>query len=257
MSRRSKQVKTMNQPFEVQVTIDRNGAKPLYQQIAEPLEQAIVSGIVPPGELVEDEISMAKRLDVSRPTARRALQELVNRGLLTRRRGVGTRVTPSQVHRPLALSSLNADLIKAGFTPTTKVLSYEIIEASADEAQMLGLSESDGVLKISRLRSVDGQPLAILTNHMPLELAPEWSQLQETGLYDSFEQKGIHIASATQVVGARAATAEESKILGDEPKAALLTMERTAYTAEGRVVEVGRHVYRPSLYSFRFTLFAQ
>ncbi|MDO5728341.1 MAG: GntR family transcriptional regulator [Actinomycetaceae bacterium] len=246
----------METPFQLNVTIERHSSTPLYQQIAEPLEQAIIAGEVAPGELVEDEISMAKRLQVSRPTARRALQELVNRGLLTRRRGVGTRVTPSQIHRPLELSSLNDDLIKAGFTPTTRVLSYEIIEAGPLEAKLLNLSEGDGVLLTTRLRSIDGQPLAILTNHLPLELAPEWAELQRDGLYDCFANRGIKIASATQVIGARSATSREAELLDEDSRAPLLTMERTAYTEDGKIVEVGNHVYRPTLYSFRFTVFA-
>ncbi|MDO5049059.1 MAG: GntR family transcriptional regulator [Actinomycetaceae bacterium] len=246
----------MDEPYQLMVDIDRDSSVPLYQQISEPLEHAIISGQIAPGQLVEDEISMARRLEVSRPTARRALQELVNRGLLTRRRGVGTRVTPSQIHRPLELSSLNDDLVEAGYKPSTRVLSYEIIEAGPEEAQMLGLEVGDGVLLSSRLRSVDGQPLAILTNHLPLDLAPTWKELQESGLYECFARRNIKIASASQKIGARQATPAEAEILTEETKAPLLTMERTAYTEDGRIVEVGNHVYRPSLYSFRFTVFA-
>lgn len=246
----------MEEPFQLDIDIDRDSSVPLYQQISEPLEKAIISGEVSPGQLIEDEISMARRLEVSRPTARRSLQELVNRGLLTRRRGVGTRVTPSQIHRPLELSSLNDDLINAGYKPTTRVLSYEVIEAGQEEAQMLGLKEGDGVLLSSRLRSVDGQPLAILTNHLPLDLAPSWKEMQDYGLYECFARRNVKIASARQIIGAREATVEEAELLSEEPKAPLLTMARTAYTPDGRIVEVGNHVYRPSLYSFRFTLFA-
>lgn len=246
----------MDEPYQLIVDIDRDSTVPLYQQIADPLEQAIISGEVSPGQLIEDEISMANRLEVSRPTARRALQELVNRGLLTRRRGVGTRVTPTQTHRPLELSSLNDDLIEAGYRPSTRVLSYEVIEAGREEAQMLGIEEGEGILLSSRLRSVDGQPLAILTNHLPLDLAPSWKEMQEYGLYECFTRRNIKIASAQQKIGARRATAEEAALLSEEPNSPLLTMARTAYTEDGRIVEVGNHVYRPSLYSFRFTVFA-
>lgn len=246
----------MDKPFHLIVDIDRDSAVPLYQQIADPLEHAIISGEVTPGRLIEDEISMANRLEVSRPTARRALQELVNRGLLTRRRGVGTRVTPTQIHRPLELSSLNDDLVEAGYKPSTRVLSYEIIEAGPEETSMLGVNEGDGVLLSSRLRSVDGQPLAILTNHLPIDVAPRWREMQDYGLYECFARHNIKIASARQKIGARQATAEEAELLTEEPKAPLLTMARTAYTEDGRIIEVGNHVYRPSLYSFQFTVFA-
>lgn len=198
---------------------------------------------------------MAHRLDVARPTARRALQELANKGLLTRRRGVGTRVTPPHVHRPMKLSSLNEDLALAGFSPSTKVLSYQVREASAEEAEQLGVQPGEGILAVSRLRYADDHPLAILTNLIPLDIAPSWQELGDNGLYQCLHQRGIDIAAASQEIGARGATPEEADTLGEQPGAPLLTMHRVGRTAEGRAVEVGRHVYRPSLYSFRFSLF--
>jgi len=63
------------------------------------------------------------------------------------------------------------------------------------------------------------------------------------------------VTSARQVIGARGANAKEAEDLGEEEGAPLLTMERTGYAADGRVVEFGQHVYRPSLYSFHFSLF--
>ncbi|MEA5155921.1 GntR family transcriptional regulator [Raineyella sp.] len=246
----------MSDHYEPTVVIDRDSDEPLYRQIAEPIEQAIISGELPSGARIEDEISMAQRLDVSRPTARRALQELVNRGLLTRRRGVGTTVTPPQVHRPIELTSLYDDLTREGFTPTTKVLSYEVHEADEEEADRLAVEPGTGVVRIVRLRSVDNRPLAVLTNLIPIDLAPSWTDLNEHGLYRCFNEHGIHIATAKQVIGARAATAEEAELLAEEPGAPLLTMSRSAYDSAGRVVEFGNHVYRPSLYSFDLTLVA-
>ena len=122
----------MDKAYTPVIMIDRDSTIPLYEQIARPIEAAIVSGELPAGAMIEDEVSMAQRLDVARPTARRALQELVTKGLLSRRRGVGTRVTPTHVHRPMKLSSLNEDLSDAGFIPSTKVLSYLVREASAE-----------------------------------------------------------------------------------------------------------------------------
>src|SRR5699024_4506143 len=143
-------------------------------QIAQPIETAIASGAILPGDLIEDEISMAKRLEVARPTARRALQELANKGLLTRRRGSGTRVAPRHVHLPMKLSSLNEDLVDAGFSPKTKVLDYRIRECDQLESEQLEISVGDGILAIARLRYVDSRPLALMNNLIPLDLSPDW-----------------------------------------------------------------------------------
>lgn len=246
----------MGETFMPQIALDRKSSTPLYEQIAQPIEAAILSGALAAGAMIEDEVSMAQRLDVARPTARRALQELANRGLLTRRRGVGTRVTPPHVHRPMKLSSLNEDLSHAGLVPTTKVLSYTVREAEEDEAKQLEIEPGEVILAISRLRYADGHPLAILNNRIPLDVAPSWVQLSEHGLYHCLRARGIDITAASQEIGAREATAEEAKTLGEEPGAPLLTMERIGRTADGRAVEIGQHVYRPSMYSFRFSLFA-
>lgn len=246
---------SLDSTFQPEISLDRESAIPLYEQIARPIEAAILSGSLPPGAMLEDEISLAKRLDVARPTARRALQELAHKGMVTRRRGIGTRVTPPHVRRPMKLSSLNEDLIQAGFTPSTRVLSYEVREANPDEAKRFDIEPGTGILSVSRLRMADDHPLAILTNLLPIDVAPSWQELGEHGLYHCLHTRGIDITSASQEIGAREATADEARLLDEQPGSPLLTMQRIGHTADGRTVEIGTHVYRPSLYSFRFTLF--
>ena len=248
---------TLDEPFALSVNLDRGAAVPLYHQIAEPLETLILSGKLETGQLIEDEVSMAQRLNVSRPTARRALQDLVARGLLTRRRGVGTRVTPTHVRRPLALTSLNDDLIKDGLTPRTEVLSYEVKLALEEESDLLGCEIGQEVVRIERRRWIDDRRLAVLTNLLTIEVAPTLTQLSSNSLYECLEQRGIHPTAAHQVVGARLADAEQADQLGVAPGDALLTMHRTAYDSAGSVVEYGSHILNAELFSFQFNLSAE
>ena len=246
-----------DQPYVAAIHLDRSSPVPLYHQIAQPLEELITSGSLEPGQLIEDEISMARRLSVSRPTARRALQDLVGRGLLTRRRGVGTRVTPSHVRRQLSLTSLNDDLIKAGFDPRTEVLSYEVKLAREEEAALLACPVDTEIVSIERRRWINDRRLAVLRNLLPARIAPSFTELSSHGLYACLEERGIHPVSARQSVGARTATPKDAEQLGVEPGAALLTMERTAYDSSGNVVEHGAHIYCADLYSFQVTLTAE
>lgn len=243
--------------FVPRVRIDRDSPTPLYEQISNPIETAILSGELAPGSLIEDEVSMAGRLRVARPTARRALQELVAKGLVSRQRGVGTRVNPRYVHRAMELSSLYEDLLRAGFAPTTKVLTYEVREATQEEGETMELPAGSVVLAITRLRFADQQPLALMRNRLPVDIAPTWEELNASGLYDCLRSKGIEIVTATQEVGAREVSADEGELLEELPGAPVLTMRRIGRSSSGRVVELGEHVYRPSLYSFKFSLFAQ
>jgi len=155
----------------------------------------------------------------------------------------------------MKLSSLNDDLAEAGFSPTTRVLSYEVREASPEEAEKLSIPRGEGLLAVRRLRYADDHPLALMTNLIPLDIAPTWQELGESGLYRCLAARGVEVTSARQVIGARGANVKEAEDLGEEEGAPLLTMERTGYAADGRVVEFGQHVYRPSLYSFHFSLF--
>jgi GntR family transcriptional regulator len=242
--------------FTLDVEVDRSSPVPLHAQIANPLAQLIESGQLAPGTRLEDEVSMAQRLRVSRPTARKALETLANRGLIVRRRGAGTEVTPRQVHRPMALTSLHEDLIKAGHTPRTSVLEWLEEPATPGIATALGLPEGSTVVHIRRLRMIEHRPLAILTNYMPPQIAPTREELSQKGFYDLLREKGVEISIGVQQIGARLATAEEARLLNEPPGAALLTMQRTAYDPQHRAIEFGMHVYRASQYTYSQTVFA-
>ena len=92
------------------IQVDRNSPVPLYFQVAQHLEQLIESGELAPGTRLENEIDLADRLRLSRPTMRRAIEYLVGRGLLVRKRGVGTQVVHAKVQRKVELTSLYDDL---------------------------------------------------------------------------------------------------------------------------------------------------
>ncbi|GAA2262483.1 GntR family transcriptional regulator [Streptomyces atrovirens] len=235
--------------------LDRGSPVPLYHQLAQQLEAAIEQGVLAPGNLLGNEVDLSVRLGLSRPTVRQAIQSLVDKGLLVRRRGVGTQVVHSQVRRPLELSSLYDDLETAGQGPTTRVIRNETVPAPADAAVALGLAEGAEVVLLERLRRTHGQPVALLCNYLPSGLLGlDSARLEATGLYRMMRSAGVTLHSARQTVGARAATAAEAADLDEKEGAALLTMQRTAYDDTGRPVEYGTHVYRASRYSFDFQL---
>jgi GntR family transcriptional regulator len=231
--------------------IDRQSPIPLYFQVAQHLEAAIASGEIPPGTLFENEIDLAETMGVSRPTMRRAMEQLSDKGLIVRRRGIGTRVVQPKVRRPLELTSLFDDLSTSGQKPTTRVISFEREPASEEVAHHLGLVVGSEVVRIARLRSAGESPIALMTNYLPGPLvAFTGEDLQRRGLYQLMRQHGIQLFSATQTVGARSATPAEAKLLGEPRGAALLTMQRDTMDENGRIVEYGSHIYAASRYSF-------
>jgi DNA-binding GntR family transcriptional regulator len=238
-----------------QVSVDRTSPVPIYHQVAVQLEALIVAERLPPGARLANEIELADCLGVSRPTMRAAIGYLVDRGLLVRKRGVGTQVMRAQVNRSLALTSLHDDLLQAGRRPTTELLELTDHRAEPDVAAALAVESGTTVTKVCRLRSADGQPIAVLTNHLPRDLVRlDPRGLERHGLYELLRAAGVRIRIADQAVGAASATARQASLLGERRGAALLTMTRTAYDDEGLPVEFGNHVYRASAYRFSMTL---
>src|SRR3954462_9270407 len=103
----------------------RTGPVPLSPRRPCQLEATIDDGRLAPGDQIENEIALADRLGLSRPTVRRAIQDLGAKGMLVRQRGVGTQVASRMVHRRVVLTSLHDDLARAGRSPRTEVLSFE------------------------------------------------------------------------------------------------------------------------------------
>jgi DNA-binding GntR family transcriptional regulator len=236
------------------VELDRSSPVPLYFQLAQAIESAIRDGDLAPGDRFENELALAERLSLSRPTTRRAIQDLVDKGLLVRKRGVGTQVVQNAVHRRVELTSLFDDLARAGKQPSTQLLEYRVGLPDEEVARELSVELDREVVSIRRLRCVDGEPLAVMVNHIPAEFAPPAEELESTGLYQSLRARGVHIRLAHQRIGAKAATRAEAKLLDEKPNAPLLTMTRTAFDDSGVAVEFGMHSYRASRYYFDTTL---
>lgn len=237
------------------VTVDRTSPVPLYFQVAQELQRLIEAGELPAGSKLNNEIRLADELGVSRPTVRRAIEFLVERGLLVRKRGVGTQVVRTQLRRPLKLTSLHDDLATSGRRPRTQVLDFAVVSADDEVATALAVPVGTDVRHLRRLRFADDEPIALMTNYLPvglLAVGPE--QLERRGLYELLRAGGIHFRLADQTIGARAATGHEARLLDEPRNTALLTMTRVAYDDDGRPVEYGVHVYRASRYSFSLTL---
>lgn len=237
------------------LVVDRNSPVPLYYQVAEHLEELIESGEYRPGTRLDNEILLAEQLGLSRPTVRRAIEYLVDRGLLVRKRGVGTQVVQPKVRRPVELSSLYDDLASTGRQPRTEVLSFAVEKPSEMVAEALSVPLESEVYAFERLRFTGDEPLSIMRNWVPQDVVRlDADNLRERGLYQILRSSGITLKVAAESIGARAARAAEARLLAEKRGAPLLTMTRTAYDETGRAVEYGSHLYRASRYTFEITL---
>jgi GntR family transcriptional regulator len=237
------------------IAVDRTSPVPLYYQVAQQLEQVIESGELAPGTRLNNELVLADQLGVSRPTLRRAMEYLVDRGYLVRKRGIGTQVVHPKMRRPVRLTSLYDDLSLSGKDPRTSVLSLKVLPAGDAVAHTLGIDEGSPVVALERLRYAGDEPLALMRNWIPsgqVELSAEL--LERSGLYQLMRAAGLRLHLASQTIGARAATPAEARLLHAAKGEPLLTMQRTTYDEMGHPLELGDHIYRASLYSFEVVL---
>jgi DNA-binding GntR family transcriptional regulator len=241
--------------MEVDLDLDRTSPVPLYQQLADQLERVIRTGAIEPGAEIGNEIRLAERLGVSRPTIRQAILHLVEKGLLVRRRGIGTHVVDAPVARTLRLTSLFDDLAATNQRPRTALLALDLVAAPAEVATVLGVAVDEPVIHLLRLRFAADQPLAIMENFLPADfLDPTAVDLGRIGLYQALRGRGILLKGATQRIGARAGTDEECRLLGEPVNSPMLTIDRITHDSNARVVEYASHLYRASRYEYAMTL---
>jgi DNA-binding GntR family transcriptional regulator len=239
----------------VAFSVDRASPVPLYFQLARQFEAAIRSGALPVGSRLDNEVQLAQQLGLSRPTVRSAFMYLADKGMIQRKRGYGTVVTQEKINRGVELTSLFDDLSEAGRMPTTLVLRNEVAHASDVVAESLQLPEGSLVLALERVRYAGDEPIALMHNFLPAAVVHLNSDmLAQHGLYELLRASGIRLASATQRMGAKNASAAEARALDEARGAALLTMERVAHDGQGHPIEFGQHVYRASRYAINTTL---
>lgn len=242
--------------MDMTVTLNRLSPVPLYHQLAHQLKGAVADGTLAKGTFLGNEMVLAERWNVSRPTVRRAIQELVDDGLLVRRRGVGTQVVNDQVRRPFTLTSLYEDLVADGRTPSTRVIVVDRVPAPPAVADALGVPDTTALVHIARLRSTGDKPLAVMNNWLASDVADDITadDLADRGLYSLLRERGVRPHYAVQRLGAKAADPDEAVLLGIAPGAPLVTMWRAMQDDTGRPVEVGDHVYDAQHYTVEMSV---
>lgn len=207
---------------------------------------------LPTGAVIPTERELASTLGTSRTTVRQAISELVAEGRLNRVQGRGTFVeNPRMMQLPHASFSANA--AAEGMTAGRIILDFRCEPSHGVVNEKLGLPDGSPVSRLDVLRTVDGEPLAHETVHLPGDLAGLTDELTEGDtLYEVLrESHGIDIVSVEDVVETMVSTDPgEARLLGRHPGIPLLVIHRTAFDAGERPVEWTRSVFRGDRFSF-------
>ena len=233
---------------------DSASATPLYLQLTNKLASAIHGGIWQPDEALPSERTLSEQLNISRVTARKAIDILCERGLLTRKQGSGTFITP-KLEQPLSrLTNFSEELRQRGFVPGSEWLSRNTGIATPEEILSLGLSPNSTVSRLKRLRTADNVVMAIENTTVPSQFLPNPKLVTES-LYDFLEAQGSAPVRALQHIRAVNATPEQAKLAGIKNGAAMLFITRVGYHANGSAIELTHSYCRSDYYDFVAELF--
>ncbi len=228
---------------------DARDSSPLYVQLARKLAQAIREGQYQVEEALPSERLLSESLGVSRVTARKAIDQLVDQGLVVRRQGSGNYIAP-RFEQPMSrLSSFSEELSRRGYHPTSRWLKRAVTPATTEEQLSLGLTSTARVARLERLRLADDVVMAYEVSVLPAAIVGKPAEI-ENSLYQYLEAMHKAPVRARQQIRALNAHGKIAEHLGIHEGQALLFITRLGFLASGEPVELTHSYCRNDYYDF-------
>lgn len=229
--------------------------QPLYGQLVDLLCQKI-DNEMEPGDMLPSERDLSETYGLSRTTVRLAMRELEDMGMVTRRHGKGTFVASSsrEATNLMGTYSFTEQMRSHGRVPSTRVLEFDIREASKPVASRMEISLGEKVIRLRRLRLADEVPMMVERTYLPASCFVGLTReaLEATPLYDLIEQEyEQRIKVAEEAFCARIAQGDEPTLLGVPEGSAVLHMARTTRNDKNMVIEYTRSVARADQFEYK------
>ena len=230
------------------MTLDRQDAKPLHQQLEDIIRRKLEFEEWPPNSMIPSENELSKEYGISRMTVRAVLNRIVSAGLLRRVPGKGTFVSSAKIESfPLTQMGIREQLERMGYETTTRLISLKKIHAPVKIQKRLRLADAAEVYEIARLRYVKDEPLSIHTSFIPLSICPgiDAKLLEEMQLCDILENiYGHPIIRRVETLESVIATLNERELLGLKAPYPLLMLENEVFTSGDTPMEYTKVVFR-------------
>ncbi|MGL4337273.1 MAG: GntR family transcriptional regulator [Turicibacter sp.] len=228
-------------------------ALPIYREIAKALKEKIEAGIYLENDPIPSEPELAKLYQVSRMTARQAINELVYEGILYRVKGKGTYVNSKKYEKSIhGLTSFSEDMIQKGFVPSSKLTGKNVIKASEFIAKQLQIKSGDDVIELKRIRLADEEPMAFEIVYLPVAIIKSIpDHIGSISLYDYIEKDlGLLIDYSIQEIEAVSVNEEVSEALHVLQTSPCLFITLQSYLKSGQIFEYVESYYRADRYKF-------
>lgn len=236
------------------------GQQPLYVQLADALETFIAREQLRPGDLLPSETVLAGENQLSRATVIKAFDSLVERGLVTRRRGRGTFVSAKPMQRQLPeFTSFSEHVHGLGRTPGSSLVSFAAFgpDDAARPASPFDAEGEDGALvRVERLRTVAGEPVGIHRTLVPGTIAERVGLTEQTAahpdfsFYDALRRADVYLASGEESLRAINASRVDARLLGVDEGTALIEVVRLSRDPHGQLIEVAQARYLGTQYVY-------
>ena len=233
--------------------IDKNSPIPVYYQLKNDLIKKIASGVWKAGECIASERELCEIYEVSRMTIRQAIGELVQEGILVRKKGKGTFVCEQKVNQKDMMSF--TEIIKqSGRKLKTNVVYFEIIDTPDDMQDIFVL---DKLYKITRQRIVDGECIALETVYIPEKMCAGLKEVlkEEDSLYRVFREEYNHkIEKAIQTIEPITLNKESSKLLNRDINSLALKFDRKVYTKDQSILEYTISIFTSDKHQYQIMM---
>ncbi len=239
--------------------IDKRSPVPYYHQLKLFILRQIEAESWAAGDRIPSESDLCRLFEVSRTTVRQAVNELQNEGYLASRKGKGTFVSGPKIVEGLVqnLCGFTEDMSKRGFKVSSLILEQAVAPAPESVAALLQVPPGSPVIRIRRIRNLDGEPVALTTTHVPESLCPGLvrEDLREQSLYFLLENRyGLRIHRGRRVIGARPAGQEVARLLKVNVNSPLLVLDNVSYLEDGRPLECFQSYHRGDITQFEITI---
>jgi len=239
-------------------SIEKHSIIPYYHQLYTILYQAIEDGHYKSHDRLPSENELCKQYQISRNTAQKSIQLLVDQGIAYRSQGKGSFVTDTKITYGITASlSYSAEIIGLKKIPESNLLHAKSLNASTHIAKNLDIKRGEQVYSLERLRFVDKSPMALQTSFLPVYLVPGLIDLEfeEGSLFKTIKNNyGHEISSASELLKSVKCDAYESKLLNLNNGDAVFLLERVTKLTNGAVLEFVKTILRGDKSTFSIEL---
>jgi GntR family transcriptional regulator len=219
------------------INLDRSSPIPLYHQLFEQIEEAVTRGDLKPGDTLEREDVLAERLQVARPTLRRALAELTEKGLITRSRRNGTTVTSIESRASMAPDASPTNDGGHAALAATRLLRFAVDHIDARIAAEMALTEENALVYREELHVCAGRRVSLRREWLPAQLVnPVMYDLATTSAWRILQQAGHDIVLEHRTYGRRRPDHGEMVHLGLSASTPIFVAKSVAFDQGGAAV---------------------